>query len=334
MRQISSTLQPDTNNLTKKSPVLQPKVSVLIPTYNYGHFLDEAIQSVLAQTFDDFELIIMDNCSTDNTEAIVQPYLTDPRVNYHKNEKNLGLVGNWNKCLDHAQGQYIKFLCADDKFHPHLLEKFVAVMEAHPNVVLVTSFNTYFGDRHRERVRPFTGLVNGQEARRHIIKDGGKNWVGEPSAVMFRKSGLAVGHFNPKLVALIDKEYWLRLLTLGDCYVIPESLSYFRWHDSAQTAKVRNKMYERTFELYYYITSIKEFNRQKAIQDIPDLDQMVKKRASRCAALVYRTLPFIYRADYRKVFRRALEIGKQEKVMLHPFIRLIRGEAQLKGNKK
>ncbi|OLY94157.1 glycosyltransferase family 2 protein [Cnuella takakiae] len=313
---------------------MKPKVSVLIPTYNYARFLDEAIQSVLAQTYTDFELLIMDNCSTDNTEAVVRPYLQDPRVTYYKNEKNLGLVGNWNKCLDHARGEYIKFLCADDKFHPHLLEKFVAVMEAYPSVMLVTSYNTYFGDRNRERVRPFTGLVNGQEARKHMISEGGKNWIGEPSAVMFRSSGLAVGHFNPKLVALIDKEYWLRLLTMGDCYVIPESLSYFRWHDSAQTAKVRNKMYERTFEVYHYITSIKKFNQEKRINDIPNLDQMIRMRASRVAALVYRTLPFIFRPDYRQVFLRAWQIGKQEHVMFHPLERLVRGEASLKGNKK
>ena len=73
---------------------MPPKVSILIPTYNHGHFLDEAIQSALNQTFTDFELIIVDNCSTDNNEAIVAKYLTDKRVSYVKSERNLGLVGN------------------------------------------------------------------------------------------------------------------------------------------------------------------------------------------------------------------------------------------------
>jgi glycosyltransferase involved in cell wall biosynthesis len=77
-----------------------PKVSVVIPTYNYAHFLDETIQSVLNQTFLDFELIIVDNNSTDNTEEVVKNYLSDNRVSFYKNDTNIGLVGNWNKCLE------------------------------------------------------------------------------------------------------------------------------------------------------------------------------------------------------------------------------------------
>src|SRR5689334_17359944 len=106
-----------------------PKISVLIPTYNYAHYLDETIQSVLNQSFKDFELIIVDNHSTDNTEEVVSKYLADERVSYHKNEKNLGLVGNWNMCLTYPKAEYIKFICADDMIHPEMLDKFYAVME-------------------------------------------------------------------------------------------------------------------------------------------------------------------------------------------------------------
>ena len=84
---------------------LSPKVSVLIPTYNYAHILDETIESVLAQTYTDFELIIVDNCSQDNTEHVVSKYLIDKRVSYHRNSQNIGLAGNWNKCLELARGQ-------------------------------------------------------------------------------------------------------------------------------------------------------------------------------------------------------------------------------------
>lgn len=144
---------------------IKPKISVLIPTYNYGRFLDETIQSVLSQTYTDFELVVVDNCSTDNTIEVVQPYLVDKRVRFYRNETNIGLVGNWNKCLELAQGEYIKFLCADDKFHPLLLQQFAAVMEQHPQVMLVTSFNSFFGDRDWQRTLPFTGLVGGSTLR-------------------------------------------------------------------------------------------------------------------------------------------------------------------------
>ena len=92
-----------------------PKVSVLIPTYNYARYIGEAIESVLNQTFTDFELIIIDDQSKDNTDEVVAKYLHDPRVSYHKNPVNLGLVGNFNRALELANGEYIKFLLADDK---------------------------------------------------------------------------------------------------------------------------------------------------------------------------------------------------------------------------
>ena len=76
-----------------------PTVSVVVPTYNYGRFLDEAIQSVLDQTFKDFELIIVDDNSNDNTKEVVKKYLGDCRVAYYKNERNLGMSGNFNQCV-------------------------------------------------------------------------------------------------------------------------------------------------------------------------------------------------------------------------------------------
>src|SRR5687768_14893088 len=91
-----------------------PRVSVLIPTYNYARYLDEAIQSAIRQTFTDFEIIIVDNNSTDNTAEVISKYLTDPRIRYYRNKSNIGLINNFNRCLELATGQYIKFLLADD----------------------------------------------------------------------------------------------------------------------------------------------------------------------------------------------------------------------------
>ena len=75
-----------------------PKVSVLIPTYNYACFLDKAIESILDQTYTDFELIIVDDLSDDNTNEVVYKYLEDKRITYHQNSYTHGLPGNWNKC--------------------------------------------------------------------------------------------------------------------------------------------------------------------------------------------------------------------------------------------
>lgn len=90
-----------------------PKISVCIPTYNSGEFLSEAIQSVLDQSFQNFELIISDNASEDNTTEIVNAF-NDSRIQYYRNKKNIGMYENFNHCLDLAEGEYIKFLCATD----------------------------------------------------------------------------------------------------------------------------------------------------------------------------------------------------------------------------
>ena len=142
-------------------------------------------------------LIIVDNHSTDNTEEVVSKYLSDPRVSYHKNEKNLGLVGNWNMCLSYPKAEYIKFICADDKIHPEMLDKFYAVMELYPNVSLITCDKQLFDGQPWLVELPLRHLQNGKK----VIFDtmNSKSWIGEPTSVMFRKSNLNLGAFPERL---------------------------------------------------------------------------------------------------------------------------------------
>ena len=84
-----------------------PAVTVCIPTYNYGHYLGGAIASVLDQTFEDFELLIADDVSSDDTEEVVRPFLTDSRVQFLPNEVNSGMFANFNRCVKLARGKYI-----------------------------------------------------------------------------------------------------------------------------------------------------------------------------------------------------------------------------------
>ncbi len=218
-----------------------PKISVLIPTYNYARFLPEAIESVLAQDWPNFELLIVDDHSTDNTAEVVQPYcLRDPRVHFEANAANLGMVNNWNYCLARAGGEYIKFLFGDDKLcHPQALAKMIALLESHPTAVLAASARIILDENSKavDIWRPLAdGCHNGRKIIAACLAQDGKNLVGEPSAVMFRKKDAQRG-FNAAWRQVVDMEMWFQMLEHGDLACTREALCAFRCHPDQQTER-------------------------------------------------------------------------------------------------
>ena len=115
----------------------QPLISVIITSYNYGHYISESIASVLRQDFPSFELIVVDNASTDTTDEIVQPFLADPRFRYIKNDVNIGLAPNHNRGLAFARGRFINFVSADDKLLPGHLRRCYDFLALHPATDMV-----------------------------------------------------------------------------------------------------------------------------------------------------------------------------------------------------
>jgi len=219
----------------------QPKISVLVPTYNYARFLPEAIESVLAQEFRDFELLIVDDCSSDDTAGVVQPFCArDARVRFAANPSNLGMVNNWNCCLEQARGEYIKFLFGDDKLcHPQALGKMVALLERHPSATLAASARVILDDKSKvvDVWRPLTeGCHNGREIITAYLMENGKTLVGEPSAVLFRKSDARRG-FDARYRQIVDVEMWFHLLENGDLAYTREPLCAFRCHPLQQTER-------------------------------------------------------------------------------------------------
>lgn len=122
-----------------------PKVSVLMPAYNAGKYIREAVDSILNQTYSDFELIIINDCSQDDTEAIILDY-SDPRVVYLKNEKNLGVAATLNKGLDIARGEYIARMDADDIAFPERLKKQVERLDQDSTLVVCGTQLCNFSD--------------------------------------------------------------------------------------------------------------------------------------------------------------------------------------------
>lgn len=299
----------------------QPKISVLIPTYNYAHFLDEAIQSVLNQSFKDFELIIVDNCSTDNTEEIVTKYLADTRVFYYKNERNLGLVGNWNQCLKYVKGEYIKYVCADDKIHPEMLAKFYSVMDLYPTVSLVTCYKQLFGGQPWPVDLPLQHLQNGKKVIYHTMNS--KSWIGEPTSVMFKTSNLYLGNFRPEYILHVDWEMWNRHLTVGDCYIVPEPLAYVRAHASQNT---RTAIDRACFEEYNMAKLLYQYDGFNNDADKKEIKKIIKQKAAFCAKVaMYKKAPKILIKKERATFFKALRITFNEKVFIKGLSLLLNG---------
>jgi Glycosyl transferase family 2 len=214
-----------------------PKVSVLVPTYEYAHFLPRALDSVLAQTFGDWELVVSDNASTDATPAVVAGYAErEPRLRAYRNDRNLGLFGNFARCLELARGEYVKFVCADDWLDPRYLEEGVAVMDANPGVGLLTSAGWLVDEEGETWGYATAGLgrrpvVPAAEALRAQAEH--LNVIGMPSNTLLRRTDVeAVGGFDPAYAPASDLHLWLKLLARGDLGWLPDPRTFMRIHPS------------------------------------------------------------------------------------------------------
>ncbi|HKB91520.1 MAG TPA: glycosyltransferase family 2 protein [Opitutaceae bacterium] len=220
------------------------KVSVLVPTYNYGRYLPQTLNSILAQEDVDFELLVSDDASTDNSAEIIRSYARrDKRIRFKLHEKNLGMVENWNWCLKEARGEYIKYVFGDDALTSRQsLGRFVYLLDLHPEATIATSSRLIVNDASTpteiwDDLR-FPGVYTGQSLiYRCLWQD--RNLIGEPTAVMVRRS--AIGRpFDVALRQLVDMEMWFYLLSQGDLVYEPTPLCAFRSHDQQQTIHNRH----------------------------------------------------------------------------------------------
>jgi glycosyltransferase involved in cell wall biosynthesis len=232
----------------------EPLTSVCIPCYNGQEFIVDTLESVLQQTFSQFEVVIVDDKSTDNTVSVVKSF-RDPRIRLIQNHSNLGMGRNWNKALSCAQGKYVKLLCQDDVVNRECLARQVEVLEnpSHSNVVLAVCNRLVINGRGKAIFRrrlPFRrGIVHGQKLIRNSIRCG-SNLIGEPAVGLFRREILARTRLcdvsNPYL---IDLSLWAELLKHGDVFIDQACLASFRVTGGAATATIggRQAAYFRQF---------------------------------------------------------------------------------------
>jgi glycosyltransferase involved in cell wall biosynthesis len=214
------------------------KISICLPVYNGEEFLEQAIESVLAQTHHDFELLIADDRSSDQSVNLVERYAQkDPRIIRWTNEKNTGIFANYNECLKRASGEYIKLFAQDDVLEPTCVEKLAAVLNGHKNVSIVSCARTVIDNDGRgsgiERFFDQDTSITGVK----VIKDYVRTFVyrvGTPCQVMFRKEFMSTG-FDSGFYLSGDIEYFLRILEHGDFYYLSEPLVKFRRHPGSVT---------------------------------------------------------------------------------------------------
>ncbi len=218
---------------------MNPKVSVCIPTYNYSRYLPETIESVLNQSYGDYELLVVDDCSTDNSRQVIDKYANkDKRIIIHVNPNNIGMVKNWNLCLKFARGEYIKFLFGDDTLSSDkTLGKMVFELDRNEETALISTARNIIDEKSRilniaSKYKNSRGITGTDIIRDCLVEQ--KNKIGEPSSVMFRKKHAARG-FNESYQQIVDLEMWFHILEQGKFTYIDEPLVSFRTHPFQQT---------------------------------------------------------------------------------------------------
>lgn len=206
------------------------KVSVLMPAYNAEIYIKEAIDSILDQTFQDYEFIIINDGSTDHTKDIILSY-EDERIVYLENEKNSGIVATLNKGLDAARGEYIARMDADDVSIPERLEKQVEYMDLHPNIGVLGSGIQVFGDGIEGGNRVFT--TDSRQLKAELIFS---CCIAHPTVTMrtalLRKNNLV---YDMDFAGAEDYNMWWRIAKFSEISTLPDILHKYRIHKNQIT---------------------------------------------------------------------------------------------------
>jgi GT2 family glycosyltransferase len=217
------------------------KISICIPTYNGERYIGKSIESVLNQTINDFELIVSNDCSLDSTLKLVQDYYNNPQLRLVENEYRLGLVGNWNRCIELASGEYIFIFHQDDLMEFNNVERKAIMLDQNPKVGLVFS-NIYLVDEQGQTlgghwnptVLPSIDTVfSGKEFLRLLLSEG--NLVPCQAVAVRSSCYQELGAFDPRLRYTPDLEMWLRIALHYNVGYIAEPLVRVRRHSGQES---------------------------------------------------------------------------------------------------
>lgn len=257
-----------------------PQISVIIPSYNHEAFIEECIESVLQQSFQDFEIIITDDGSRDGTVAIIERF-TDPRIKLFRQSVNKGACVAANNCLEHSQGQYIAMLSSDDVWMPEKLEVQVDYLNSHRETAAVFGKVLWIdedSDPITDPTFPYYQVFNVQNRSRfewlnHFFSYG--NCLCHPCSLIRRECYDEVGWLNPTMANLPDFDLWIRICMKYDIHVLDQKLIKFRrmimeanasGDTSANRIRTRYE-YFRILDHYLQIQNLEDFNKVFPVSD-------------------------------------------------------------------
>lgn len=214
-------------------------VSIIMPSYNTGSYIEASIKSVLAQTYPYWELIIVDDCSTDNTDEIVSNYLTDDRIHYFKNDINSGAAVSRNRALKEAKGKWIAFLDSDDLWLPKKLEKQIRFMLETGCKFTYTDYKMQLNGKCLPYIYTGPDVVN-----KRLMKD---YCYFSTITVMYDREHVGLIQIAP-LRKNNDYAMWLKIIEKTNCYRLPECLSCYIKHDGSVSSGSKLKLIK-----YHYL---------------------------------------------------------------------------------
>jgi glycosyltransferase involved in cell wall biosynthesis len=241
-----------TRALPNAMPSESPRVSICIPTYNGGNYLAETLDCVAAQTFDDYEVVIVDDGSADDTVMIAERYVaTEPRARLIRNAVRAGSSArNLKRCVEESRGEWIKPLQQDDVISPDCLARMVDAGARGPLVFAhhgyVFSPNTDDGVRHYYESLPTLGaelpvpFATADSACAAFMRNPWTNFIGSWSTSLIHRTCLEkYGPFHKTIIYFPDLEYWMRVGTNEGMSIVPERLSHYRVHGQSISARLR-----------------------------------------------------------------------------------------------
>ncbi len=257
----------------------KPEVSICVPVFNGEKFLQECLDSILAQDFKNFELVVVDDASSDRSAEIASS-LKDPRVRFYRNASRLGLVANWNRCLELAQGDYVCIFHQDDVMMPGNIGKKYHALNQNFSAGLVYSHVSQVGSEgETNNYFPYWQTCNPANntawprTKAFEFLSARENPVCCPGVMVKKECYEKLGGFDETLPFTADWEMWMRISLFYGAVYLAEPLFKYRWHEGMQTRRFslsanvgqKWKAKVRILEKYrYQIPAASEFRKKTA----------------------------------------------------------------------